>query len=91
MPVKDTLTSQNRQLRLKFLRKAIFRHNVSKYNTMQTKDSIMKFAAAGIQGLDTVTGGKGCKPSGGSKKSGKSNKAKSGGGKSGGGNGCYTC
>ena len=57
---------------------------------MQTKDSIMKFAAAGIQGLDTVTGGKGCKPSGGSKKkkSGKSNKAKSGGNKSGGG-GCY--
>lgn len=57
---------------------------------MQTKESIMKFAAAGIQGLDTVTGGKGSKPSGGSNKNkGKSGGGKSGGGKSGGGGGAY--
>ena len=57
---------------------------------MQTKESIMKFAAAGIQGLDTIAGGKGSKPCGGSKNKVKSNKPKSGGGKSGGGN-CIPC
>jgi hypothetical protein len=39
---------------------------------MKNTESIMKFAHAGIQGLDLVTGGKGCK----SKKS-KSKKSKS--------------
>ena len=49
------------------------------------KDSIAKFAAASIVGLDTVVGGGGCKSKGGkSKKSKKSKSQKSRGGD------CYT-
>lgn len=54
------------------------------------KQSIAKFAEAGITGLQVVTGGKGCK--GKSKKSRKSHKSKKKSGKSrksGGGGCCY--
>lgn len=58
------------------------------------KQSIAKFAEAGITGLQTVTGGKGCKAkskkSHKSKKSCKSHKSKKSH-KSGGGNCCYSC
>lgn len=51
------------------------------------KQSIAKFAEAGITGLQTVTGGKGCKAKSkkSKKKSGKSRKS------GGGGNCCYSC